>query len=44
MRSIGENIFADVVLAFVPVSIIYGLNLNRQKRISLSILLTLGLL
>ncbi|KAL9120674.1 MAG: hypothetical protein Q9187_002773 [Circinaria calcarea] len=38
-----ENILADVVLACVPGTIIYGLNMELKKRISLCILLGLGL-
>lgn len=41
---IAENIFADVVLAVVPMSIIFGLNLDIKKRISLGVLLGLGLM
>ena len=39
----GVAELADVVFACVPVTIIYGLNMDLKKRISLCVLLGLGL-
>ncbi|KAM3071006.1 hypothetical protein ACMFMG_009912 [Clarireedia jacksonii] len=40
----SENCAADVVLAIVPATVIYGLNMEMKKRINLCILLGLGLI
>jgi hypothetical protein len=40
----GENCIADVVLAVVPATVIYRLNMEMKKRVNLCILLGLGLM
>ena len=40
----AENILADVVLALLPITFLWQLNMSRRKRVNLSILLALGLL
>jgi hypothetical protein len=39
----GWNVFIDVVLACLPITIFYNLTLNLQKKLGLSLLLGLGL-
>lgn len=42
--SAAENILADFVLALLPISIFWNLNMSLKKRVNLCILLGLGLL
>lgn len=41
---LAENCLADIVLALVPASVIMNLNMEMKKRVSLTILLGLGLM
>jgi hypothetical protein len=44
MPSSAENIAADVVLALLPATIFWNLNMGLKKRINLCVLLGLGML
>ena len=39
----AENVLADFVLALLPISIIWNLNMSLKKRVNLCILLSLSL-
>ena len=41
---LAQMVVADVILAFVPASVIMHLNMDLKKRVNLSILLGLGLM
>lgn len=40
----GENIMADVILAILPATIFWNLNVSTKRRIYLSVVLSLGLM
>jgi hypothetical protein len=40
--TIGENIMADVILAILPATIFWNLNVSTERRIYLSVVLGLG--
>lgn len=39
---IGENIMADVILAILPATLFWNLNVSTKRRIYLSVVLSLG--